>query len=101
MALNCKADESGMMTTKFKPSGDIPVWLVVCVALLLVASIVVQTAGNMADMFANPWAWALNIAGLAGAFWLRKTWLIVLAAVAILWPIIVMVPLMAVSFGAP
>ncbi|MGV3113900.1 hypothetical protein ACEE18_04660 [Corynebacterium freneyi] len=55
----------------------------------------------MADMFANPWAWAFNIAGLAGALWLRKTWLIVLAAVAILWPIIVMVPLMAFSFGAP
>lgn len=90
-----------MMTTKFKPSGDIPVWLVIYVALLLVASIVVQTVGNMAAMFANPWAWAFNIAGLAGALWLRKTWLIVLAAVAILWPIIVMVPLMAFSFGAP
>lgn len=69
--------------------------------MLLAASIVVQTVGNMADMFANPWAWALNIAGLAGALWLRKTWLIVLAAVAILWPIVVMVPLMAFSFGAP
>lgn len=55
----------------------------------------------MADMFANPWAWALNIAGLAGALWLRRTWLIVLAAVAMLWPIVVMVPLMAFSFGAP
>lgn len=69
--------------------------------MLLVASIVVQTVGNMADMFANPWAWALNIVGLTGALWLRKTGLIVLAAVAILWPIIVMVPLMAFSFGAP
>lgn len=55
----------------------------------------------MADMVANRWAWALNIAGRADALWLRKTWLIVLAAVAMLWPIVVMVPLMAFSFGAP
>ena len=73
----------------------------IVVAAFLVASIVVQTAGNMAGMFANPWAWALNIAGLAGALWLRRTWLLVLAAVAMLWPIVVMVPLMAFSFGAP
>ena len=73
----------------------------IVVAAFLVASIVVQTAGNMAGMFANPWAWALNIAGRAGALWLRRTWLIVLAAVAMLWPIVVMVPLMAFSFGAP
>ncbi|MFC3850789.1 hypothetical protein ACFORJ_11540 [Corynebacterium hansenii] len=73
----------------------------IAVAVVLAASIVVQTAGNMADMFGNPWAWAFNIAGLAGALWLRKTWLVVLAAIAILWPIVVMVPLMAFFFGAP
>lgn len=73
----------------------------IVVVALLATSIVVETAGNMADMFANRWAWALNIAGRAGALWLRKTWLIVLAAVAILWPIVVMIPLMAFSFGAP
>ncbi len=64
----------------------------ILVVASIIGSIVVQTAGNMSDMFTDPRAWALNIAGLAGAMWLRKAWLIVLAGVAILWPVVAMVP---------
>lgn len=75
--------------------------LTVATVVVLLASGVVQTAINQQDAFQNPWAWLLIVLGTAGAVYLRNWWLIALVIFVILWPIVVMIPMFLLFFGAP
>lgn len=65
-----------------------------------VASAVIQT-GDLAQMFRSPWAWLLNIIAAFCALWLRREWLIIFVIIVFFWPLVVVVPLFALTFGAP